>query len=133
MAGGRGRIDEYNKSLTPEQRKLNAKKAGSTPRRVPLKTIREIARVINDAPAQEGARAGLEKLGLDDADMTNAALIAAAVFRAAFEGNMNAVEKWERYVGQAEPVTADTSAIDRLDEILKGTHENAVKLQRQTE
>ena len=32
MAGGFKKIDEYNKSLTPEQRKANASRAGRMPR-----------------------------------------------------------------------------------------------------
>lgn len=102
MPGGRGKINEYNNSLTPEQRKKHASKAGKAPKRQVAKTIRQIAQIINDAPAQEGAKAGLAKLGIKDEDMTNAALIAAAVFRAAFEGDMKAIDKWERYIGQSD-------------------------------
>ena len=107
MPGGKGKIDEYNKSLTPEQRKINAKKAGQAPRKKSVKTIRQIAQIINEAPAQEGAKAGLAKLGIKDEDMTNAALIAAAVFRAAFEGDMKAIDKWERYIGQSDSRSDD--------------------------
>ena len=106
MPGGPGKINEYNKSLTPEQRKINARRAGKASRKR-VKTIREIARIINEAPAQKAAMEGLKNLGLSDKDMTNAALIAASVFRAAFEGDMKAVEKWEKYVGQTD-ATADT-------------------------
>lgn len=106
MPGGPGKINEYNKSLTPEQRKINARRAGKASRKR-VKTIREIAKVINEAPAQKGAMEGLKSLGLSDKDMTNAALIAASVFRAAFEGDMKAVEKWERYIGQTD-ATEDT-------------------------
>lgn len=101
MAGGPGKINEYNQSLTPEQRKANARKAAKRPRKK-TKLIRDIAKIINDAPAQASARDSLAKLGIPEGDMTNAALIAAAVFRAAWEGDMRAVEKWERYVGQAD-------------------------------
>lgn len=106
MPGGPGKINEYNKSLTPEQRKINARRAGKASRKR-VKTIREIAKVINEAPAQKGAMEGLKSLGLSDKDMTNAALIAASVFRAAFEGDMKAVEKWEKYIGQTD-ATEDT-------------------------
>lgn len=106
MPGGPGKINEYNKSLTPEQRKINARRAGKASRKR-VKTIREIAKIINEAPAQEDAIKGLRKLGLSDEYMTNAAIIAASVFRAAFEGDMKAVEKWERYVGQTD-ATADS-------------------------
>lgn len=101
MPGGPGKINEYNKSLTPEQRKINARRAGKASRKR-VKTIREIAKIINEAPAQKAAMEGLKNLGLSDKDMTNAALIAASVFRAAFEGDMKAVEKWEKYVGQTD-------------------------------
>ncbi len=101
MPGKPGNIDAYNKSLTPEQRRINAQRAARKPRRK-TKTIREIAKIINEAPAQKAAMEGLKNLGIADKDMTNAALIAAAVFRAAFEGDMKAVEKWERYVGQTD-------------------------------
>lgn len=106
MPGGPGKINEYNKSLTPEQRKINARRAGKASRKR-VKTIREIAKIINEAPAQKAAMEGLKNLGLTDKDMTNAALIAASVFRAAFEGDMKAVEKWERYIGQTD-ATEDT-------------------------
>ena len=106
MPGGPGKINEYNKSLTPEQRKINARRAGKASRKR-VKTIREIAKIINEAPAQKAALEGLKNLGLSDKDMTNAALIAASVFRAAFEGDMKAVEKWERYIGQTD-ATEDT-------------------------
>lgn len=106
MPGGPGKINEYNKSLTPEQRKINARRAGKASRKR-VKTIREIAKIINEAPAQKAAMEGLKNLGLSDKDMTNAALIAASVFRAAFEGDMKAVEKWEKYVGQTD-ATADS-------------------------
>ena len=106
MPGGPGKINEYNKSLTPEQRKINARRAGKASRKR-VKTIREIAKIINEAPAQKAAMEGLKNLGLSDKDMTNAALIAASVFRAAFEGDMKAVEKWEKYVGQTD-ATDDT-------------------------
>lgn len=113
MAGGKGKINEYNATLTPEQRKANAKKAAQAPRCKP-KTIREIAKIINDAPATAEAKATLAKLGLDDENMTNAAVIAAVVFRAAFEGDLKAIEKWERYVGQAEK-TREDAEIDYIE------------------
>jgi hypothetical protein len=99
MPGGKGKINEYNKSLTPEQRKASARRAAQAPRRHG-KTIREIAQVINQAPAQKKAQKALADLGIKDEDMTNAVMIAASVFRAAFNGDMRAIEKWENYVGQ---------------------------------
>lgn len=101
MPGGPGKIDEYNKSLTPEQRKANARRAARRPRKK-TKTIREFAKLINEAPALKEAVGVLQSLGLNDKEATNAAAIAAAVFRAAIEGDMKAVEKWERYIGQTD-------------------------------
>lgn len=106
MAGGKGKINEYNKTLTAAQRKANAKRAAKAPRKK-TKTLKQLAKIINEAPVQEAAKAGLEKLGLDDKDMTNAALIVASVFRAAYEGDMKAVEKWEKYIGQTPTVESD--------------------------
>ncbi len=106
MAGGPGKINEYNKSLTPEQRKASARKAAQAPRK--SYTLKQLAKVINSAPAQEGAKQGLEKLGLSDEQMTNSALIVAAVFRAAFNGDMRAVEKWEKYIDQHDAIDDDT-------------------------
>lgn len=114
MAGGKGKINEYNATFTPEERKENAKRAGSAPKKPRAKTIREIACIINDAPATAEAKATLAKLGLDDENMTNAAVIAAVVFRAAFEGDLKAIEKWERYVGQAEK-TREDAEIDYIE------------------
>lgn len=98
MPGGKGKIDEYNKSLTAEQRKESAKKAAKAPRKA--KTIKQIAKMINDMPAPEAAKSSLKEFGIEGEDMTNAAMIALAVLRAAFEGDLRAVEKWERYVDQ---------------------------------
>ena len=106
MAGGKGKINEYNKSLTPEQRKASARKAAQAQRK--SYTMKQLAKIINAAPAQEAAKQGLEKLGLSDEQMTNSALIVAAVFRAAFNGDMKAVEKWEKYIGQHEASDDDT-------------------------
>lgn len=121
MAGGPRKINEYNKSLTAEQRKKNASKAGKAPKSTTGKTIRQLAKIINDAPAQKEARNALKKLGLDDEDMTNAALIVAAVFRAAYEGDMKAVEKWERYIGQDE--SSMSSREGCLAELIDGLKE----------
>lgn len=112
MPGGPGKINEYNKSLTPEQRKANAKRAGSQKRRKPT-TIREIARIMNAAPiASDKAREQLRAQGIEDENLINAAMIAASVFRAAVNGNMNAVEKWEKYVGEVEAQETDNGKVE---------------------
>lgn len=120
MAGGPGKINEYNKSLTPEQRKASARKAAQAPRKT--YTLKQLAKIINAAPAQDGAKQGLEKLGLSDEQMTNSALIVAAVFRAAFQGDMKAVEKWEKYIGQHDSADEETGN-GLLAELIDGLKE----------
>lgn len=109
-------ISAYNKSLTPEQRTESARKAGiaSQKKQKENKTIREIARIINASKAPEEAQERLEQLGIADEDRTNAAVIAASVFMAAFNGDMKAVEKWERYVGQTDTTDEDEGQLSAL-------------------
>ena len=105
MAGGSGKIDEYNKSLTPAIRKANARKAGKRSRAGAYqrnRDIRAIARIINDAPAGEDIQTAPAMLNIEDETLSNAAAIALAVFQAAVNGDMKAVDKWEKYVGQSE-------------------------------
>ena len=102
MAGGPGKINEYNRTLTPEKRKANARKAGRAPKKNAKRNadIRSIARLINDAPAGESILDGLAMLNISDENVSNAAGIALSVYQAAINGDMKAVEKWEKYVGQ---------------------------------
>ena len=124
-------ISKYNKSLTPEKRTENARNAGKTPKNAKIKTIREIARMINDAPATAKAKASLAELGIQDENITNAALIAASVFRAAFEGDLKAVEKWEKYVGQYDNTREDLETKilkERLKAVENGNAAEKVEL-----
>lgn len=102
MAGGPGKINEYNQSLTPEKRKKNASKAGGAPKKNAKRNcdIRKIAKMINEAKASEDIIEGLAMLNISDENVSNAAGIALAVFQAAINGDMKAVDKWEKYVGQ---------------------------------
>lgn len=95
-------IDEVNKRLTPEERRERASKAGKAPKRKRVKTLRQLAKMLNDMPAPAGARQMLNELGVAEDDMTNAAMVVAAVLRSAFDGDLRAVEKWEKYTGQAD-------------------------------
>lgn len=126
MAGGPGKINEYNQSLTPEQRKKNARKAGiaSGESRTSSRIcdIRQIARMINEAPAGKSLQEGLVMLGIRDDSLTNAAGIALAVYQAAVEGDMKAVEKWERYTGQyvkGEGEDPKAEIMDKLDRMIE--------------
>lgn len=109
MAGGPGKINEYNETLTPEQRKRNAIRAGRA-KRPGLRmnaNIRKIAKMINKAEAGDDLKSALRMLNVDDENVSNAAGIALAVYQAAINGDMRAVEKWEKYVGQDDKVDTD--------------------------
>ena len=97
-------IRAYNESLTPEQKREVCSKAGkaSGEARKKAKTIREIARLINENKAPKEAEANLKALGIQKEDMTCAAVVAMSVFMAASQGDIKAVEKWERYIGQTD-------------------------------
>lgn len=121
MPGGKGKINEYNKSLTAEERKKSASKAGkkSGEKRKLNADIRSIAKEINNAPAGEDLKAALGMLNVEGEHFSNAAGIAMAVFQAAINGDMKAVAKWEQYVGQAESAQSGENGmladlIDRL-------------------
>lgn len=118
MAGGKGKINEYNQSLTPEQRKNNAKRAASRRRpRAKINTdIRSIARIINTAPAGGDLLTALAMLNIQDANVSNAAGIALSVYQATINGDMRAVEKWEKYVGQATD-NGEEGGVQILDDL----------------
>ncbi len=108
MPGGRGKINEYNQSLTPEQRVARAKalsaagNAAQAAKRRQIKDIKTIAKIVNNAPAGADLKAALKRLGIENENLTNAAGIVLAVYQAALNGDMKAVEKWESYIGQAD-------------------------------
>lgn len=109
MPGGPGKINEYNMSLTPEERKENARRAGSAKKIKKAADIRRIAKKINEAPASENLKKAVSALGLNDPNLTNAAGIVASVYQSAISGDIGAVNKWEKYVGQSD---ADIAAIE---------------------
>lgn len=100
----KGKKTQFNGETAAKAGKKGA--AVSNPVQKQNKTIQQFAKIINSSPAQSG-REVLQKLGIKEEDMTNAALIAAAVFRAAFEGDMKAVEKWESYVNEGKEESKD--------------------------
>lgn len=121
MAGGPGKINEFNRSLTQEQRKANARKAqrASAKAKKTRKTIREFAMAINDAKPTAEMRDQLVSIGVDPDEATNGAAIAAAVFMAAFNGDMKAVDKWEKYVGQSMDLNP-TEGQGQLADLISG-------------
>lgn len=116
MPGGKGKINDYNKSLTADERKANAKKAGkkSGKSRQLNSDIRSIAKTINNSPAGESLQTALAMLNVDGSSFSNAAGIAMAVYQAALDGDMKAVGKWEEYVGQNEPEKNDQGMLADL-------------------
>lgn len=112
MAGGPGEINEYNQTLTPEERKANARKAARAPR--PKSNIKRIAKMINAAPAGTDIQTALRMLGLTDVNVSNAAGIALAVYQAAVNGDMRAVEKWEKYNDQEDRPEKNTDGGVRI-------------------
>lgn len=99
MPGGFGKIDEYNKSLTPEQRKESARRAGKASAKK-TKSMKEIAKIIAMAKAPAETQAALAELGLENEDMTNSALLVSGLFRAAFDGNMGAFDRFMSLAGE---------------------------------
>lgn len=83
---------------TEKQREITVKggKASGEARRK-AKTFREIARIINEAPANNAMKDALKQLGVDGRDATNAYAVPLSVYQSMINGNMQAVEKWESY------------------------------------
>lgn len=78
------------------------------------KTMQQLAKMIaaNMVTDKNGKKA-LEKLGITDEDMTNDALVTAAVFQSALSGDMKAVEKWMELTSEQRD-----EQLDKLDEVL---------------
>ena len=67
--------------------------------------MKELAQKIASSEISSKANVDkLKKLGYEDEDMVNGALVTAAIFQGAIKGNMQAVEKWEQLT---ESVGAD--------------------------
>ena len=65
-------------------------------------SLAQLAKIISDKPAPEKARGALAKIGFDDEEMTNNAMIVAGVYAKATKGDANAVEKWESWAGAVQ-------------------------------
>ncbi|MBR5285394.1 MAG: hypothetical protein IKU30_00705 [Clostridia bacterium] len=89
------------------------------------RTIREIAEIVgNTKIKQKKLIDQLREIGVPDEDLTNNAVILAAVYRAAIHGDLKAVEKWERYIGQADTLlNADEGS---LAELIDGLREPCI-------
>lgn len=60
------------------------------------KKMAELAKIIAENPASAKSKKDLKKLGIEDEDATNTAAVVAAVFNRAIEGDIKAVDKWEK-------------------------------------
>lgn len=123
MGGGREKqnanlmpVEELNARRTPEQRRADARKAGkaSGKARQAKKTMRELANILASSKiSDERARETLRDLGYSKDDLTNNALVVAAIFRSAVAGDMKAVDKWQELTAEAEQRAGDMS--ERID------------------
>ena len=105
---GTNNLAKYKESITPElkaKQQRAASAAGVEARKrnaKQIKDIKTIAKIVNNAPAGADLKAALKRLGIENENLTNAAGIVLAVYQAALNGDMKAVEKWESYIGQAD-------------------------------
>jgi PBSX family phage terminase large subunit len=67
------------------------------------KTLNQLAQTIAAAPiSSKDARKQLASIGFADDDLTNNAMVAAGVFQSAVNGKIEAVEKWEKMLRDAD-------------------------------
>ena len=107
----------FNQRTEKERREIatRAGKASGEARRK-KKTIRELASLMAAAPVKSiTAKRSLEKLGLDEENMTNDALVTQALFYKALEGDVKAIEKWEELTS-----TETDNTIEALHDLLDG-------------
>ena len=80
------------------------------------KTLRELASIMAAAPIESKAtRKRLAKLGFEEDEMTNDALVTQALFYKALEGDVKAIEKWEELTS-----TETDNTIEALHDLLDG-------------
>ena len=111
-------IQEVNSRRTREQHSKDSSKGGkaSVEARRKKKTMRELASLMAAAPVKSiTAKRSLEKMGLDEEDMTNDALVTQALFYKALEGDVKAIEKWEELTS-----TETDNTIEALHDLLDG-------------
>lgn len=97
-----------NSDRSPSQRRENARKAGiaSGQARRRRKSLSELAKIIAENPVPDAAKAKLAKMGIEDEDANNNALVAVSVYKKAIQGNMQAVDKWEQLTAESKADTA---------------------------
>ena len=86
------------------------------------KTIRELAKIVGEAAVDNPKLVKqLASLGITEGDATNNALILAAIFQAAIHGDMKAIEKWMKMIGQEE--STDKKTDGQLEDIIDSLRE----------
>lgn len=97
MPGGFKKIDEYNKSISEEKRKENARRAGSAPKITRKSMAERCANMINAQLSDENKKK-LEKMyGELSEDATVAELIIAGQIQSAIKGNTKAFNAVSEY------------------------------------
>lgn len=91
-------LKPFTSGRSSEEAVKNGRKGGiaSGEARRKKKTMKELAKIISETPASAKDKAVLNKLGIDDENATNSAVVVASVLKSAKAGNMQAVEKWEK-------------------------------------
>lgn len=92
-------IQEVNSRRSREEHSRDSKKGGinSAESRRRKKSLSELAKRIADNPASVEYKEMLATIGIEGEDATNNAVVVAAVYEKAKSGNIDAVDKWEKY------------------------------------
>ena len=118
-----------NSERTPEERRRNAAKAGraSGEARRAKKTLRGNMELILSLPVRDGRKKEkLEELGIGGDDMSNAMVIAAALFQKAAGGDVGAVKELRDLVGETLPSAAPECEDDPITAALKEDAKNGL-------
>lgn len=118
-----------NSERTPEERRRNAAKAGraSGKARRAKKTLRENMELILSLPVKDGRKKEkLEELGIGTDDMSNAMVIAAALFRKAAGGDVSAVKELRDLIGETLLPAAPEGEDDPITAALKEDAKNGL-------
>lgn len=121
MAGGKGKIDEYNKSITANERKANAKKAGesSGKSRRQMKLAKDIMTELLNASVEEGVAEDIDSIkSIKDIEGKNVTALAkglASLATGVAEGDRKDIELALRIAGQWVE-KSETTNIDATSE-----------------
>lgn len=94
--GNVNNLDPVRTKEEATERGRNGGKASGIARRK-KKSLSELAKIIAENPACTKDKKELAKIGITDEDATNNAVVVASIFESAKMGNMQAVDKWEKY------------------------------------